>query len=185
MNISIWLTIILLFVRSLISVADIKSMWEAGQVFELLYNIVGFVGESIGATALIMAIFNKWAWKWRYIRKIHNMPVLSKKYSGSFTSDYEGKKQDGMIIIDQTFLTISIQIKTNESCSRSFTASFCDVYGMRYLIYTYQNDPRAEIQDRSPIHYGTAMLDVNNPELLEGNYFTGRKTKGSMRFIPA
>ena len=48
------------------------------------------------------------------------------------------------------------------------------------LIYTYLNNPRAELQ--SPIHYGTVIIDIDNPNRLEGNYYTGRKTRGSMRF---
>ena len=54
--------------------------------------------------------------------------------------------------------------------------------GVQYLIYTYQNEPRVEIQDQSTMHYGTAMLNVTNSLELEGNYFTGRKTRGSMSF---
>ena len=48
------------------------------------------------------------------------------------------------------------------------------------LIYTYLNTPRAEIQDRSAIHYGTAMLSIDDPKHLAGNYFTIRKSRGSM-----
>lgn len=48
------------------------------------------------------------------------------------------------------------------------------------LIYTYLNSPRAELQ--SPIHYGTVILDIDNPNQLEGNYYTNRGTKGSMSF---
>ncbi|BAN61872.1 hypothetical protein ANG_1402 [Streptococcus anginosus subsp. whileyi MAS624] len=46
------------------------------------------------------------------------------------------------------------------------------------LIYTYLNNPSAELQ--CPIDYGTVIID--NPNRLEGNYYTGRKTRGSMRF---
>jgi len=31
-------------------------------------------------------------------------------------------------------------------------------------------------------YYGTVMLDASNPIILEGNYFTGRKSRGSMKF---
>jgi hypothetical protein len=157
-------------------------MWETGHSFSLCYNFFGFIGEAIGVSAGIMAIFNKWAWKWKWLRWTHDMPVLANKYKGIFISDYDRKKRDGIITIDQTFLTVAIQMETKESRSRSLTASFHGIQSEQYLIYTFQNDPRAEIQDRSPIHYGTAMLDVKNPMLLEGNYFTGRKSRGSMKF---
>lgn len=182
MGISIWLTAILLLVRCLVSWADVKNMWEAGHIYILCYNFFSFIGEAIGIAAIVMAVFNKWAWKWKWLRWTHDAPVLAKKYNGTFISDYDGVKRSGVIIIDQTFLTIVVQLKTDESSSRSLTASFSKVQSVLYLIYTYQNDPRAEIQNRSPIHYGTAMLDASNPIILEGNYFTGRKSRGSMKF---
>ena len=182
MSISIWLTAILLLVRCLISWTDVKSVWEAGHICSLCYNFFSFIGEAIGVAAIIMTVFNKWAWKWKWLRWTHDTPVLAKNYKGTFISDYDGVKHSGIIIINQTYLAMAVQLKTDESSSRSLTASFSEVQSVRYLIYTYQNDPRAEIQERSPIHYGTAMLNVSNPMILEGNYFTGRKSRGSMQF---
>lgn len=182
MNISIWLTTILLLIRCLVSWTDVKNMWEAGHIFSLGYNFLGFIGEAIGIAAIVMAVFNKWAWKWKWLHWTHDVPVLAKNYNGTFISDYDGVKRFGMIVINQTFLTVTVQLKTDESNSRSLTASFSEVQSVKHLIYNYQNDPRAEIQDRSPMHYGTAMLNVSNPMILEGNYFTGRKSRGSMKF---
>lgn len=42
------------------------------------------------------------------------------------------------------------------------------------------NKPRVEIQGKSPIHLGTAMLRIENVN-LEGNYYTGRDTRGSIQ----
>jgi hypothetical protein len=181
-NISIWLTAILTLVRYLISWSDVKNMWEAGHVLNLSYSSFGFIGEAIGIAAILMAIFNKWAWKWKWLCWMNDVPVLAKNYCGTFISDYDSTKRFGEIVIDQTFLNVAILLKTEESTSRSLTASFGKVQSVQYLIYTYQNDPRAEIQDRSPMHYGTAMLNISNPMVLEGNYFTGRKSRGSMKF---
>ena len=182
MNISIWLTVILLLVRYFISWTDVKTMWENEQILNLCYCLFGFVGEAIGVAAILMTAFNKWAWKWKCLRWTHNMPVLATKYQGVFISDFDFVERSGNIIINQTFLTVAVQMKTDESSSRSLTASFNEVQNVRYLIYTYQNDPRAEIQERSTMHYGTAMLDASNPMIIEGNYFTGRKSRGSMKF---
>ena len=182
MNISIWLTAIFLLIRCFISWADIKSAWETGNITTLCYNFYGFIGESIGISAIIMLIFNKYAWKWKLVRWMHDTPVLAEKYTGTFVSDYDNIERSGNIIINQTFLSISVQLVTNESKSRSLSASLSNIQDVLYLIYTYQNDPRAEIQNRSPIHYGTAILDVSNPAILEGNYFTGRNSRGSIKF---
>ena len=180
-SISGWLTAILLLVRFLISWADVKDMWEGGNVLNLGYNFFGFIGEVIGVVTIVMAIFNKWAWKWKWLSWTHNVPVLAKKYNSTFVSDYDGMEYSGRIAIDQTFLNVTIQFKTDESISRSLIASFSELQCAQHLIYTYQNDPRAEIQDRSPMHYGTAILNVSDPMILEGNYFTSRKSRGSMK----
>jgi len=182
MNISIWLALALFLIRCLISLNEIRNLWDASNFIILLYNIFGFIGEAVGITTIFMAVFNNWIWRWRCVRWMHNVPVLAPKYKGVVKSDYSDEKHIGNLIIAQTFLTVAVQFKTNESSSRSLTASFGIVNNAHYLIYTYQNDPRAEIQDRSPIHYGTAILDASNPQKLEGNYFTGRKSRGSMIF---
>lgn len=181
MSISIWLTVVLFVIRCLISWEDIKNMWNTGNIFSLCYSFIGFIGEAISAAAIIMAVFNKWAWRWRWLSWLHDVPKLTKKYKVEFISDYDSVKRLGTVKIDQTFLSVAVQLNTDESSSRSLTASFSTVQGVPYLIYTYQNDPRAEIQDRSPIHYGTAMLNVSNPVQVDGNYFTGRKSRGSMK----
>lgn len=173
---------VLLLARIFISWTDVKTMWEAAEVLSLCYCFFGYIGEAIAVGALLMTGFNKWAWKWRGVRRVHNIPVLAKEYQGALVSDYDKVERPGTILIKQTFLSVAVQLKTDESSSRSLTASFNEVQNVRYLIYTYQNDPRAEIQERSPIHYGTAMLDASNPMILEGNYFTGRNSRGSMKF---
>lgn len=181
-SISTWVAAFFLLIRCFLSWGDLQNMVESREFSDLCYGLFGFLGESIGVTGVIMAIFNKWAWRWTWLRWTHNHPILAQKYRGTLISDFDQIKREGFLTINQTFLSIDIQFKTAQSYSRSLTASFNQLNGVQYLIYTYQNDPRGEILDQSPIHYGTAMLDVTNAFELEGNYFTGRKTRGSMNF---
>ena len=181
-TLSVWLTALLVLVRCLISWVDVKNLWEGGMHFNLSYAFFGYVGEAIGVAAIMMAMFNKWAWKWKWLSWTHHVPVLAKSYEGTIVSDHDKITRIGRLLINQSFLTVTVQLKTDESNSRTLTATFIDLQSVRYLFYAYQNDPRAEIQDQSPMHYGTAMLNTTNPMLLEGNYYTGRKTKGSMSF---
>ena len=112
------------------------------------------------------------------------MPVLAKRYKGKIRFNREDRDQelDSEIGIDQTFLNIAITLETVESSSNSVTAAIKNENGSKMLIYTYLNTPRAEIQDRSAIHYGTAMLRVDDPKHLVGNYYTSRVSRGSMDF---
>ena len=90
--------------------------------------------------------------------------------------------ENSEIWIDQTFLNVSVKLGTNESTSNSITASIEKVNSEQQLIYTYLNTPRAELQNRSAIHYGTAMLCVDDSKKITGNYYTSRLTRGSMTF---
>lgn len=181
-NLSIYISAIFLLIRCAISFGDIKQLWEDGSLLSVGYSFWGYIGESIGATAIIMAIFNKWAWRWKVVRYFHDVPVFSKKYSGTFISNYDHQRRHGEIFIAQTFLSVSVRLKTEESSSRSIVATLHKTQSVDRLIYTYQNEPRAEIRSRSPIHYGTAILDITNSLILEGNYYTDRNTSGSMKF---
>ena len=112
------------------------------------------------------------------------MPVLAKKYKGKirFHRDDIDQERDSEIGIEQTFLNVTVRLGTDESSSSSVTATIKEENGSKMLIYTYLNTPRAEIQDRSAIHYGTAMLNVDDPKHLTGNYYTTRLSRGSMDF---
>ena len=112
------------------------------------------------------------------------MPVLAKKYKGKirFAQEDEEQERDSEIGIEQTFLNVTVKLGTDESSSNSVTATIKEENGSKKLIYTYLNTPRAEIQGKSAIHYGTAMLVVDNPKHLTGNYYTTRLSRGSLEF---
>jgi hypothetical protein len=71
--------------------------------------------------------------------------------------------------------------------SRSITADFVIDRENQIckLVYTYQNDSNQIMREKSPIHYGTATLDIqekNGKILLCGDYWTDRKTTGYLSF---
>lgn len=174
---AMWVLIILFVIRCLISASDIIKPFS----FDSVYSIFGYAGEAIGVTAIIVAIYNNWGWK--YDPTIQR-PVLKKKYSGTINSSYNSQTYDAKLEIKQSFLKISVILKTQESTSKSLIASIDDVFGERLLTYTYLNTPMASVRERSAIHYGTAMLSVDNPLEITGTYFTDRKSTGDVQFIP-
>ena len=144
----------------------------------------GYAGEAIGITTVLMTLFNTLIWKWKWVNKIVDMPVLAKKYTGTFVSDWQGEKKqyDGSLDIKQSFLNVSVVFKTGESRSFSILSSIETEGDRKKIVYIYQNEPRAELADRSAIHKGTAELWIEESGELTGNYYTGRKTRGSMNF---
>lgn len=179
LTISIWIAIVVFVLRCLLGWSDISQAVNNKSVFTGAYAVFGYGGESIAVTTLIMLIFNKWAWRWKLINICTGkMPILAKKYAGTLTSDYDHIKRDAEIEVDQTFLRVLIKMKTAESSSSTICASIEEIHNEPQLVYTYINEPRADIQDRSGIHYGTVMLKISNPDVITGNYFTGRNTRG-------
>lgn len=185
-NYSIWTAIILFFIRCIIAKDVIGDCFSRAAWGTLGYSVFGYAGEAIGLMLLIMTFFNKIAWKWKWINKLVDMPVLAKQYTGIVVSNWnnENKSYDAILEIKQTFLNISIVFKSGESRSYSVLSTLDAVGDSKQLVYTYQNEPKAELVDRSSIHKGTATLWIEENGKLEGNYYTNRKTSGSMTFKP-
>ncbi len=185
MNMSLWSVLIIFVLRCLIGWSEIAQIKQNAELIKGFYTFFGYAGEAIGTSAIVMAVFNKWGWKWKPLNFLAGgMPVLEKKYKGKIRFIWEGKEQerDSQIIIIQTFLKVVVKLGTAESSSNSITATIIETNNENQLIYTYENTPRAELQNRSAIHYGTAMLKVDDPKHLTGNYYTGRLSRGSMDF---
>lgn len=152
-------------------------------------EIWGCVGKTVVIVFVFSIVFNKWLWKCKYLHSwLVPFPDLNGKWKGTIYYYWDGSYHDKAteVRIVQTFLHIQVQIKTDESWSNSICSSF-DIdedKGIRQLIYSYLNVPKASVRERSQIHYGTASLYISDDFLkLEGNYWTDRKSQGELTFI--
>ncbi len=187
LNYSIWVAITLFAFRCFMAKSDLSSCLKGSAWVTFTYNVFGYAGEAIGFTTVLMTLFNKTIWKRKWVSKLVGMPVLAKKYTGTFVSDWQGenKQYDANLDIKQSFLNVSIVFKTNESRSFSVLSSIETEGDRKKIVYIYQNEPRAELGDRSAIHKGTAELWIEESGELTGNYYTIRGTRGSMNFKPS
>ena len=144
------------------------------------------ISTGISATAIITVLFVSWAWKWRIFRGwLVPIPNLNGKWEGRIFYKEEGEDKSRKVSVDikQTFLYIVVRFCSKESKSLSFCGSFNidEKRGIRQLIYSYQNDPYSIIRERSAVHFGTTKLDISpDNSVLEGEYWTSRKTLGSI-----
>ena len=185
MTMSIWVAIVLFALRCWIGLGDLSAVAIEKKILECGYSVFGYAGEAVGVTALFMAAFNKWLWRWKPFNFVSGgMPILAKKYKGKirFHWDNQDQERDSVIGIEQTFLNVIVKFGTDESSSNSVIATIETINNEKQLIYTYLNTPRAEIQDRSAMHFGTAMLNVDDSKHITGNYYTTRLSRGSMDF---
>lgn len=166
----------------LISINEVVSFVNENQWFKLAYSLIGFAGEAIAVSGLFQFLYDKWFWRFR-IFNFWKIPVLAKKYNGSFVSSYDGKERSAELNVKQTFLSIKIKMKTEESFSYSINETLEENNGVMVLTYTYLNEPDLTLLDRSKMHFGTATLVCDNTEELTGNYYTNRQTTGTMHFL--
>ena len=172
LKIAVWLTIVFFAIRCWFSWDDIRAAVS-------LYELFGFAGEAIGAASVCTVLYEKWLWR---CMPFESTPKLKKRYKGYILSSYDGKKRAAQLDIRQTLMTIHITLSTKESKSNSLNASIEEINGEMQLIYSYLNTTSAGVRDRSPLHYGTAMLCVTDVSKLVGQYYNDRKYTGDMQF---
>lgn len=172
-SICAWGSIVLFVLRCVISWKDIIEGVSA-------YDIFGYASEAISISILFTGLYEKSLWR---INPFEKTPKLAKRYNGTLKSDYDKSERRATLEIRQTLTLIHITLITDESKSRSLSASIDEILGEVQLTYCYLNTPKSEYRERSEIHYGTATLSITGSKTLEGQYYTDRKTRGDMTFI--
>ena len=172
LSMSVWVAVILFVFRCAISWQDLTENVS-------LYNLFGFAGEAVGVAAVLMAAYERCLWR---LIPLNGVPILSNKYTGTIKSSYDSVERKATLRIRQTLLFVHVTLISNESKSQSLSASIDEVMGEKQLTYCYLNTPKSKVRHRSEIHYGTAMLCIENPSRLTGQYYTDRKTTGDMVF---
>lgn len=149
-------------------------------------------GIVIAAVSATVAAFNRFAWHWAILHGwLVKKPHLDGTWLVELKSDYiepnTGKNIDPILcfmVIRQTYSSLSIRLITKESKSETLTASVTLNSDETYNISgVYRNSPSPEFRDRSEIHFGALVLHTSKrrPITLEGQYWTDRKTKGSLK----
>jgi hypothetical protein len=148
----------------------------------------------VGVLVLLLVVFDLWAWR---IRLFHPWfvarPDLRGTWRAELKSDWKDEATgevtgpiDVYLVFRQTFSTLSLRVLTAESTSELVAAEICKaVDGTYRLGAVYKNEPRLSIRDRSSIHYGALVLDVQGDPVanLAGHYWTERKTRGELRTL--
>lgn len=179
------------FITFLVIWAVIAFVTKTYQTNDLL-NILKLIPQAITGYLFVAFLFSRWIWKLKILQGwLIKVPNLQGTWKGEIKSDWinpeTGKGIDPIpvvLVIRQTFSTIKCTLMTKESTSYSTTADITLVPSSEdlSLTYNYTNRSKAIIRDRSPIHDGASILKIiKNPKrVLEGEYWTSRKTHGEM-----
>ena len=166
-----WVLLISFIIRCAISWNEIKTGLS-------LYALIGYAGEAIAFSSIVAALYEKIIWKYDPLLK---WPVLYKEYKGTIKSDHDGNARDISVRVKQSLFSVYVFLKTDESYGKAITSDIVNRDGEYVLCYSYLNHPKAEVRERSEIHYGTSILRIEEKaKQLEGTYFTDRNTKGDI-----
>lgn len=143
-------------------------------------------------TVLMLAIsaFDLWIWKWPLINRFVKRPDLSGTWEVELKSSWihPGTQRQvdvitAAMVVRQTYTTINVRLLTAESASQQLGASLTRSDDGRYqLSAVYRNEPRVAVRDRSRMHHGALLLEVDEspPRSLRGEYWTDRSTCGEI-----
>lgn len=152
------------------------------------HKAITHVSTTISINIILWMIFIAWAWKLKiFYPWLVPFPNLSGDWEGTIKSNWKEKELEPIPIevsITQNFFNVQVRIKTKESRSYSIGASF-DIdneRGFQQLFYTYLNTPKAGVRERSEIHYGSTILNLDGFKVtkMDGEYWTDRETTGEI-----
>lgn len=147
----------------------------------------------VGIIVIVLLMFDKWLWKLSFLHPwFVSKPNISGTWRGKIISLWSDPKTgepieaiDAFLVIYQTFSSINIRMITKESKSDLLSGNFIrNEAGPQKIAGIYNNIPNLMIRERSPIHYGGLLLEIHTDgnTLLEGEYWTDRDTKGTLKF---
>lgn len=155
-----------------------KELWDA-------------ITTAVSITLFGRYLFIKWLWKALPLEWLHGVPHVEGDWKGNYFSTWkatpDGPNATGPVdvnIVQPDIFTFKVRQQTGESISYSYGETLEVLQdGSIYLNFSYRNDPKATVRNRSQISYGTARyLLARNAEktTLAGNYFTDRKSTGEV-----
>lgn len=140
------------------------------------------------ALSLVLVAFDKWLWHLPVVRSLVGRPYLAGTWSGTLDSDWEdpasGSKAGPIpvfAVVRQSFTSLHVRVLTRESQSQTLAVTLLqDPDGQRSVAGVYRNVPRKSVRQRSEIHSGGFMLDIQGSPAARmfGHYWTDRATAG-------
>jgi hypothetical protein len=144
-------------------------------------------------TVVLYAVlaFDLWLWKLPFLHGwFVKRPVIDGIWKVEIRSNWKNPATgmdiapvEGFMMVRQTFSTLNMRLLTTESSSELVgTEIVCSADGIYCISGVYRNEPRFQVRDRSPIHYGAVWLNVIDRPIKKvlGHYWTDRESAGEI-----
>ncbi len=178
-----------------VHIVSIVLIWTAilyltGTGLAINWEALKKLPDVVTVYVILSVVFTKWLWRWRIFKGwLVPFPDLQGTWQGELRSNWKDPRTGAppppipmILVIRQSFTSISCVMYTSESESYSTAAQMDESTGVVRLNYNYTNRPKATLRDRSTMHDGAASLRVvTAPQpALEGPDWTSRCTAGDI-----
>jgi len=166
-KIGLWIAIILLGIRCLISIPD------------GIYGFISSIGGIVCISIIFLGFYERLIWQFNPMEKI---PRINGTYLGTIEYNFDGNSgiKRTQVEIKQTLLSTRVKTITDEITSYTISSSLIEENGEFILYYTYVTNPKSKYSKDNPVQYGTCRLVIISKDELRGNYWTTRQTIGDM-----
>lgn len=176
-NRATWIIVLVIFIYPVFSIVLMHNPIT-------VETLVTCFSKSVTIFGIFIVLFCRHLWKYRIFKGwLVNVPNLNGLWMGKLKYKFEGTRNeiDTELVIKQSLFRINCKMTTGESESVTISSNFIidSDKQKKQLIYSYFNEPDEEFREKSPIHYGTTVLNIEC-NTLRGRYWTDRKTKGTI-----
>ncbi len=152
-----------------------------------------YFSASVFLAGLVLAGWDVLIWRIPLIQQIPGIPrSIRGTWKGTLTSFWVDPDTNirpppkcVYLVIRQSASLVSVKLLTDESHSTSSLGQVKEIDGSVTLAYMYLNRPEMNVEDRSRMHHGSAVLDISGlpATRLQGRYWTDRDSKGELEFF--
>jgi hypothetical protein len=145
-------------------------------------------GGAVTAASTFVWLFDNWLWAWPPFSWLVKRPNLRGTWHGELRSQWVDPKTQmtpppipAFMSVTQTWSTLYLRQFTRESESATIAATVLrDHDDAESVAVLYRNDPKVNVRDRSPIHFGGLHLRIGGHDAMDGDYWTDRNTIGRL-----
>jgi hypothetical protein len=160
---------------------------EINATIDIIWKAIRLIPTVVTIDLLTWYIFSKWAWKWQIFQKwLVPYPFIQGTWRGAIKTTWDETEMNIPIylVINQSFISLSCVMISKEMKSKSYSTDFIIDQDNQTIsiIYSYISETKISVRERSPIHNGTAILEIisEKERKMVGKYWTDRKTIGEI-----
>lgn len=183
--------LVIQIVSGFVAIVYAIGLWSSGVTPRLSW--LRFYSLAVPLAVVLWWAWEYWMWRLPAFQRLKLVPPqVFGTWKGVLTSAWidpisrsSPPPKTVYLVVRQTFSTVSAVLLTDEARSQSRLARVGEAASGIALDYMYVGEPDVLVEDRSPMHRGSASLLISGSSpasRLRGRYWTDRNSKGSLDF---